>query len=304
MRLFALVFASATWLAISVLGQSTTKVPDAEWAAGGNPTKLDMFYYAPPGLPPKSPLVVAIHYCLGSAAMYSSTANFMPAAKQYKFAVIYPQATHDNHCWAVNTEATLTRGGGGDADGIIKMMNYTIEKHKIDRDRMFVLGSSSGGMMTNVMMATYPDYFAGAASFSGIPYACLQGSKGASPMSDNSPCVKGGKKHTGTEWAAKVKKAIKGGYEGEYPPMQIWHQTGDSVVNIALQNEQVKQWTSINKISETPSSAVANSPKSGTTKKVYGDGKKVVAFTTAGAGHPHPVNIPEVLKWFGIATAT
>jgi acetylxylan esterase len=233
--------------------------------------------------------------------MYSSSANFMPAANQYKFAVIYPQATHDNHCWAVNTEATLTRGGGGDSDGIIKMMNYTIEKHQIDRKRMFVLGSSSGGMMTNVMMATYPDYFAGAASFSGIPYACLQGSKGASPMSDSSPCVKGGNKQTGAEWAAKVKSAIKGGYSGEYPPMQIWHQTGDPVVNIALQNEQVKQWTAINGISDTPTSSVPNTPKSGTVKKIYGDGKKVVAYTTTGTGHPHPVQIPEVLKWFGIA---
>ncbi|KAE9977523.1 hypothetical protein BLS_001310 [Venturia inaequalis] len=260
-----------------------------------------MFYYAPPGLPPNSPLVVAIHYCLGSAAAYSTSANFMPAATQYKFAVIYPQATHDNHCWAVNTEATLTRGGGGDADGIIKMMNYTIEKHHIDRKKMFVLGSSSGGMMTNVMMATYPDYFAGAASFSGIPYACLQGSRGASPMTDSSPCVRGGNKHTGSEWAAKVRTAIKGGYAGEYPPMAVWHQTGDSVVNIALQNEQVKQWTSINGISDTPTSSGPSGAKAGVVKKVYGDGKKVVAFTTAGPGHPHPVDIPEVLKWFGIA---
>lgn len=43
------------------MGQSTTKVPDSAWATGGNPTKLDMFYYAPPDLPPNSPLVVAVN---------------------------------------------------------------------------------------------------------------------------------------------------------------------------------------------------------------------------------------------------
>lgn len=73
------------------------------------------------------------------------------------------------------------------------------------------------------------------------------------------------------------------------------------MVNIALQNEQVKQWTTINGISDAPTNSSPNMPKAGTVKKVYGDGKKVVAFTTTGTGHPHPVNIPEVLKWFGIA---
>lgn len=232
--------------------------------------------------------------------MYFKSANFVAAADQYKFAVIYPQATHDNHCWAVNTQQTLTRGGGGDSDGIIKMVNYTATKHSSDRKRIFTLGSSSGGMMTNVMMATYPDVFAAAASFSGIPHGCIAGSKGASPMSDSSPCVKGGVKKSGAEWAAQVKQAYPG-YTGKYPPVQIWHQTGDPVVNFALQHEQVKQWTAIHGISDTAKSTENNVPKSGTKKHIYGDGSKVVAFEVAGAGHPAPVNIPEVLKWFGIA---
>ncbi|KAF2397314.1 hypothetical protein EJ06DRAFT_455669, partial [Trichodelitschia bisporula] len=266
---------------------------------GGNPTKLDMFYYAPADLPPNSPIVVAIHYCLGSAAMYHSSANFVPAAGQYKFAVIYPQASHDNRCWEVNTERTLTRGGGGDSDGIAKMINYVATKHKSDLKRVYVLGSSSGGMMTNVMAATYPDLVAGAASFSGIPYGCLKGSRGASPMSDNSPCVKGGVKKSGAEWAAMVKSAAKG-VSANYPPFQVWHQTQDPVVNFALAAEQVKQWTSVHGISGTETSTQRNTPKSGTTKHIYGDGTKVVFYEVQGAGHPCPVNIPEVLKWFGI----
>jgi acetylxylan esterase len=238
---------------------------------------------------------------MGSASMYYNSANFIPAANQYKFAVIYPQATHDNHCWAVNTEATLNRGGGGDSDGIIKMVNYTTTKYSIDPKRIFVLGSSSGGMMTNTIIATYPEYFASAASFSGIPHGCVRGSKGASPISDSSPCVKGGNKHTGAEWAAEVKQAIKPAYTGEYPPIAIWHQKGDPLVNFALAAEQVKQWTAIHGISDTPTSTVPNTPKAGTLKKIYGDGKKVVEYEVDGIGHPAPVQIPEVLKWFGIA---
>jgi acetylxylan esterase len=155
-------------------------------------------------------------------------------------------------------------------------------------------------MMTNVMAATYPDVFSGAASFSGIPYGCLTGSRGASPYSDSSPCVKGGVKKTGPEWAAMVRQATKVGFK-EYPPIQIWHQTSDPVVNFALENEQIKQWTSIHGISDTPKSTVTNSPKAGTTRKIFGDGRKVVAFQVTGVGHPCPVNQAEVLKWFGIA---
>lgn len=98
-----------------------------------------------------------------------------------------------------------------------------------------------------------------------------------------------------------VKQATSGNFSGTYPPIQIWHQTSDPVVNFALENEQVKQWTAIQGISETPSRTQANTPKAGTTKKIYGDGTKVVAFEVKGAGHPCPVDIPEVLRWFGIS---
>ncbi len=85
---------------------------------------------------------------MGSAEAYHSAANFVPSAKEHGFAVIYPQATHDNRCWEVNTNRTLTRGGGGDSDGIAKMISYTATKYKSDPKRVFVLGSSSGGMMS------------------------------------------------------------------------------------------------------------------------------------------------------------
>jgi len=232
--------------------------------------------------------------------MYHNSANFVPYTKTHNFAVIYPQATHDNRCWEVNTNRTLTRGGGGDADAIYKMIQYVAKKHTSDMKRVYVLGSSSGGMMTNVMMATYPDVVAAAASFSGIPYGCLAGSRGASPMSDNSPCVKGGNKKSGEAWAAMVKKAAPGVKVDRYPPVQIWHQTSDFVVNFALAGEQVKQWTAVQGISAKATKSESGNPKAGTTKHIYGDGSKVVMFEIRGAGHPAPVNIPEVLKWFGI----
>ena len=42
--------------------------------------------------------------------------------------------------------------------------------HSIDRQRIFITGLSSGGAMTSVMLATYPEVFAGGAVIAGLPY--------------------------------------------------------------------------------------------------------------------------------------
>jgi hypothetical protein len=60
MWISAFLYTSAICLATFGAAQSTIKVQASAWAAGGNPTNLDMFYYAPPNLPPNSPLVVAV----------------------------------------------------------------------------------------------------------------------------------------------------------------------------------------------------------------------------------------------------
>ena len=37
------------------------------------------------------------------------------------------------------------------------MVNYTIDKYKADKSKVYVMGSSSGGMMTNVMAGSYDE---------------------------------------------------------------------------------------------------------------------------------------------------
>jgi dienelactone hydrolase len=41
--------------------------------------------------------------------------------------------------------------------------------HGLDRKRVFVTGLSAGGAMTSVMLATYPEKFAGGAIIAGLP---------------------------------------------------------------------------------------------------------------------------------------
>ena len=50
------------------------------------------------------------------------------------------------------------------------MIARMVGDHKIDQHRIFVTGLSAGGAMTSVMLATYPEIFAGGAIIAGLPF--------------------------------------------------------------------------------------------------------------------------------------
>ena len=50
------------------------------------------------------------------------------------------------------------------------MIERMILDHGLDRRRVFITGLSAGGAMTGVMLATYPEMFAGGAIIAGLPY--------------------------------------------------------------------------------------------------------------------------------------
>ena len=45
-----------------------------------------------------------------------------------------------------------------------------IETHRLDAGRVFITGLSAGGAMTAVMLATYPELFAGGAIIAGLAF--------------------------------------------------------------------------------------------------------------------------------------
>ena len=59
------------------------------------------------------------------------------------------------------------------------MVTYTLDKYSGDASQVFVTGSSSGAMMTNVMAATYPELFKAATAYSGVPAGCFASASGA-----------------------------------------------------------------------------------------------------------------------------
>ncbi|KAK9800036.1 putative Acetylxylan esterase A [Seiridium cardinale] len=102
--------------------------------------------------------------------------NLASLATQKGAILIYPSSTHNLQCWDCGTSASLTRNGGGDPTSIVRVMAT-----------VFLVGTSSGAMMGNVLAAIYPDVLAATAVYSGTA-AGAQLSRPALPRTHNDPC--------------------------------------------------------------------------------------------------------------------
>lgn len=116
-----------------------------------------------------------LHGCGGTGPQWFSGTKLPSYADSNGFILIYPSTPNQSNCWDVQNTASLTHGQGGDALGIVNMVNYTIDKYTADRARVYVMGFSSGGMMTNVMAGSYPDVFEAGAAYSGVAHGCFLG---------------------------------------------------------------------------------------------------------------------------------
>ena len=113
------------------------------------------------------------------------------------------------------------------------MVKYAVTKYGGDPTRVYVVGTSSGAMMTNVLLATYPDVFAAGSVYSGVPAGCFAVS-GATATQDPpgwaNACANGQLSKTGPEWGNIVRGAYPG-FNGTRPRIQIFHGTADNTLN-------------------------------------------------------------------------
>ncbi|MGW2378570.1 extracellular catalytic domain type 1 short-chain-length polyhydroxyalkanoate depolymerase [Streptomyces sp. NPDC001658] len=266
---------------------------------GTNPSNLQMYLYVPDNVTAKPAVVVAVHYCTGSGpAMYNGT-EWAQLADRYGFVVVYPSVTRASKCFDVASPQALTRGGGSDPVGIKSMIDWTVRTYSADTSRIFATGISSGAMMTNVLLGVYPDVFAAGAAFSGVPFGCFATTNGSEW---NSECANGAISRTPQEWGDLVRAAYPG-YTGPRPRMQTWHGTQDDVLRYPNFGEQIKQWTNVLGVSQTP--AASDTPVSGWNRTRYGgigDRAPVEAISLQGVGHNLYVNgmASRALTFFGL----
>jgi len=268
---------------------------------GTNPTNLRMHLYVPDRLAARPAILVAVHYCSGSGPAFYSGTQYASLADQYGFIVIYPSVTRSSLCWDVASPQALTRGGGSDPVGIMSMVSYVRQRYNADPDRTYATGTSSGAMMTNVLLGVYPDVFKAGASFAGVPFACFATTNGSEW---NSECANGTIIKTPQQWGDLVRNAYPG-YTGARPRMQIWHGTNDEILRYPNFGEQVKQWTNVHGLSQTPT--FTDTPQSGYTRTRYGASggmAPVEAISMQGVSHNLPVDAAQAIRFFGLDSTT
>jgi acetylxylan esterase len=101
----------------TVIGYAAAAVNQLQQVSnfGSNPTGVQMFLYKPPKLASPTPLIVAMHYCTGTAQAYFTGTKWANLADTHGFYVIYPDAPDSGGCWDVHSDATLKHDAGGDS---------------------------------------------------------------------------------------------------------------------------------------------------------------------------------------------
>ncbi|KAA0687346.1 hypothetical protein DTW90_33290 [Neorhizobium sp. P12A] len=251
---------------------------------GSNPGSLKCWLYLPTILAPKTPLVVVLHGCTQNAAIYDHGSGWSKLAEEKGFAILYPEqqrANNANLCFNWFEPGDIQRDAG-EALSIREMIEHVVESHGIDPGRVFITELSAGGAMANVMLATYPELFAGGAIIGGLPYGTASGVGQAFERmrGQNAPMV--------SQLQAAPKTAASGW--GPWPSISVWHGTHDETVKPINAKQIALQWVGSHQISDAPDVIATIN---GHSRKIWLDesGKEVIEVNLIkGMGHGVPLS--------------
>jgi acetylxylan esterase len=249
----ALVF-----LCLTTRARAASLQPVANWGASGVPTYISMFIYVPDHPAASPPILVVGHFCGGSASAVFGQAQgggLVAAADKYGFIMIFPQTTRQAtsaKCWDVGSPQSLTHDGGGDTQAVAQMVKYTVSTYKANANRVYATGDSSGAMLTQALLAVYPDVFKAGASFAGVPAGCW--SDGWTSASNwGGICAGGNDIMTAPQWG-DLARGMFPGYTGHRPRVQLFHGDADAIISYKNFGEAIKEWTNVLGLATNPTS--------------------------------------------------
>jgi poly(hydroxyalkanoate) depolymerase family esterase len=321
------VVAALAMPSASLLAATTVEVTDF----GSNPGNLKMFKHIPDGMPTPSPLVVIMHGCTQNARTFTDESGWTSIADRFHFALVMPeqqQANNPNKCFNWYVVGNISRDQG-EALSIKQMVDQMKADHSIDATRIFATGLSAGGAMTSVMLAAYPDVFAGGGIVAGLPYGCAQnltdalqcmstghplggpliglsgstlpglpGGVTSMPLAPGwclfFPLLCGSSSSGGSQsfTPAEWGDFVRqaSGSAGPFPRVSIWHGSADTTVNPINATSEMEQWTNVHGID--PNSGTQDTVKS-FPHQVFKDaaGRATVeTYSITGMPHGDPVD--------------
>jgi poly(hydroxyalkanoate) depolymerase family esterase len=260
---------------------------------GSNPGALRMFSFVPDHRQAVPALVVVLHGCGQTAAGYDLGAGWSTLAKHYGFALLMPQqqsSNNGNGCFNwFNPEDTAR--DSGEACSIRQMIARMELDVGIDARRVFVTGLSAGGAMTSVMLATYPEIFAGGAIIAGLPFGVATNMREALSGMYQSPPRPAG------ELGDLVRNASD--HKGPWPKLSVWHGSADRTVNPANADEIVKQWLDVHQL---PAAPMSEAEVDGYPRQLWwnADGETVVeSYTITNMAHGTPLGVGDNDERYG-----
>lgn len=251
---------------------------------GSNPGDLDAQIHVPAEVAEHAPVVVVLHGCTQNAAGYDRSSAWSKAADHYGFIALFPvqrRTNNPNLCfnWFSPKDA---RRGRGEALSIAQMVDAVHARHNTDPTRVFITGLSAGGAMSAVMLAAYPDIFAGGAVIAGLPFA----------VANNVPQALERMRGQGLPAARKLGELVRSAsrHTGPMPTISVWHGSADATVDPSNARALVDQWRELHGVTEKPTIAdLVN----GHRHKVWCDvtGRQIIEeYLIEGLGHGTPLS--------------
>jgi poly(hydroxyalkanoate) depolymerase family esterase len=208
-------------------------------AFGSNPGNLWSSIYEPTHRSSPAVLVVALHGCLQDGRIYATEAGWSDLAERYGWTVLLPEQPVFNNplrCfdWFLPDQASRDKG---EALSIRQMIETVARKIGVGPDRTYVTGLSAGGAMSAVMLAAYPELFAGGGIIAGVPYAC------ATDAGSAFQCMNPGRNLTASGLAKRVERAAPA--PASRALVTIWQGDEDTTVVPKNAEELVEQWGTV-----------------------------------------------------------
>ena len=249
-----------------------------------NPGNLSGRHYVPAGLEGPAPLVVVLHGCTQNAALYDHGSGWSALADRNGFLLLFPEQSRANNpmlCfnWFSGND---TQRGMGEAASIAKMIEAMTKRHDVDPERIFVTGLSAGGAMASVMLATYPEVFAGGAIIAGVAYGCASG------VAEAFDCMGGRARRDARELGRKVRRASP--HKGPWPRVQVWQGSADTTIAPSNADAIVLQWAHLHGLGPKPDreDRVAGHPRRAW---LGADGTPLIEqYTITGMAHGIPLD--------------
>lgn len=251
---------------------------------GSNPGALRARCYMPADLPRNAPLVVALHGCTQTAGDYDNGTGWSRLADREGFALLFPEqqrANNPNLCFNWFLPEDIGRGGG-EALSIRKMIDTLVRREGLDSTRIFVTGLSAGGAMAAVMLATYPELFAGGGIIAGLPYGC------ASTVPEAFDRMRGVGLPSKAALAERMRRASP--HQGPWPRLSVWHGTADHIVTPANARALTAAWAELHGLDDAPRITVDH----GFPRRIWRDrqGRELIEeYSITGMGHGVPIDV-------------